>query len=100
MKLATTLGDFRGYCDTYEERVKHVCEAGFLYLDLDLYTADKDDALLVRDNWKENAKSLKSYAESLGATFIQAHSPGGCSRREPSTSQGILYSGTQCYPCR
>lgn len=77
MKLATTLGDFRGYCDTYEERVKHVCEAGFLYLDLDLYTADKNDALLVSDNWKENAKSLKSYAESLGATFIQAHSPGG-----------------------
>lgn len=77
MKLATTLGDFRRYCDTYEERVKHICEAGFRYLDLDMYTPSSGDALLISDDWKENAKKLKAYAENLGATFIQAHSPGG-----------------------
>ena len=77
MKLATTLGDFRRYCDTYEERVKHICEAGFRYLDLDMYTPSTGDALLISDDWKENAKKLKSYAENFGATFIQAHSPGG-----------------------
>ncbi len=77
MKLATTLGDFRTYCDTYEERVKHVCEAGFRYLDLDLYAAEKNDALLISENWKESAAKLKAYAEGFGATFVQAHSPGG-----------------------
>ncbi len=77
MKLATTTGDFRPYCTSYMERLEHVCEAGFKYIDLDMYVIDDNDKLLVRTDWRDYAKMLKKRADELGAEFVQAHSPGG-----------------------
>ena len=76
MKLATTTGDFKRFCSTYEERIAHIVAAGFRYIDLDLYTVTKDDALLGDTNWQDNAKQLLDYTHSLGAEFVQAHSVG------------------------
>lgn len=77
MRLATTTGDFGSYCKTYKERIKHLYEAGFRYIDLSLYTVREEDELLVSADWKENAEHLKAYAEGLGMKFVQAHAPGG-----------------------
>ncbi len=77
MKLATTTGDFWGYCRNYKECVEYVCEAGFRYIDLSMYTVEKDDPLLLREDWRAYAEMLKQTAGTHGAKFVQAHSPGG-----------------------
>lgn len=77
MKLATTTGDFFEYVRDYKECVRLACEAGFRYLDLSMYVIMDNDPLLIADDFRTYAKELKDYATSLGATFVQAHSPGG-----------------------
>lgn len=59
MKLASTTGDFDFYCSTYQERVRHLHEAGFRYVDLSMLNVFKEDELLVSDNWRDNVKKLK-----------------------------------------
>ena len=46
MRLASTTGDFDFYCNTYQERVQHLYEAGFRYIDLCMYTTFPEDELL------------------------------------------------------
>lgn len=77
MKLATTTSDFDRFLGTYRERVDAVCEAGFKYIDLSLYTVFDNDELLVSEKWRDNAKALSEYANEKGVKFVQAHSPGG-----------------------
>jgi len=77
MKLATTTGDFDFYCRTYKERVQHLAEAGFCYADLSMCNIYSDDELLISEQWRDNVKRLKEYAEQLGVQFVQAHSPCG-----------------------
>ncbi len=77
MRLANTTGDFEFYCNTYQERVQHLHEAGFRYIDLCMYKTFPEDELLVSENWRDNVARLKEYAEGLGMKFVQAHAPGG-----------------------
>lgn len=77
MKLATTTCDFDKYLNTYQEKIDAVIEAGFRYIDLNLYTIKKDDELLISSNWQDNAKRILENTQKKGASFVQAHSPGG-----------------------
>lgn len=77
MKLATTTSEFTGLCDTYRERLSHVREAGFHYVDLSMYRVARSTELLTDPNWRDNLKAIQEHAEALGLTFIQAHAPGG-----------------------
>ena len=77
MKLATTTGDFDDFLNTYQERIDCVCEAGFKYIDLSMYTVNQNDELLVSDDWYDNAKAILENTNKKGAKFVQAHSPGG-----------------------
>ena len=77
MKLATTTNDFDNFLNTYCDKVDCICEAGFKYIDLSLYVINKDDELLISENWEDNAKALLNKANEKGAKFVQAHSPGG-----------------------
>lgn len=90
MKLATTTGDFDIYSNSYKERLKHVCAAGFRYVDLSMYELRPDDALLVRKDWQDTAKELKECAQELRATFVQAHSPGGNPLAGDSNAEALL----------
>lgn len=74
MKLATTTGDFDRFCDSYIERIRNVHEAGFKYVDLSMYTINEDDLLFYGDK-KEETEKIKAFAEEIGVTFVQAHSP-------------------------
>lgn len=76
MKLATTTYDFEKYCRSYLEKVQHVCEAGFRYIDLGLVGAMPDPELTENDHWMETVDTLKRCADQYGAEFVQAHSPG------------------------
>ena len=73
MKLATTTSDFGNFCRTHEECVKLIYDAGFRYIDMGLGGA----RFFSDPNWRDEAKKLREYAESLGMKFVQAHSPNG-----------------------
>ena len=75
MKLATTTGDFERYCDTYLERIQHVEEAGFRYIDLSMYSVGTKEELLDNDNWLENVSVIKEYAQKHELQFVQSHGP-------------------------
>lgn len=77
MKLATTTGDFSGFCPTYEDQIKNICESGFKHIDLGMYSITETNPLFFGDDWQKSANDLLKYTESLGADFVQAHSPNG-----------------------
>ncbi len=71
MKLATTTGDFNGYAGTVEEKLRLIREAGFRCADMDF----TDIGIFMDGGWEDRAKRLREYAEGIGVTFVQAHSP-------------------------
>ena len=82
MKLATTTSEFSRLCPTYQERLTHLREAGFRYVDLSMYRIADSGELLTAANWQNNLGALRDHAESLGMQFVQAHAPGGLYFRE------------------
>ena len=77
MKLATTTEDFSRFLSTFEERIRRVYDAGFRYIDINMYVPARDGELLLADNWRDTAARLNTLADELGIRYIQAHSPGG-----------------------
>lgn len=94
MKLATTTGDFSRFVNTYQEGIDCVCEAGFKYIDLNMYTIKKDDELLVSDKWLESAKAILENTQRKGAEFVQAHAPGGNPLSEDKSTVDELIRAT------
>ena len=76
MKLATTTEDFQRFFDNNIERITHVAEAGFKYIDLNMYTEKGNPDIFSDDNWRDNIIKIKNHAEDLGLTFVQSHAPG------------------------
>ncbi len=76
MKVATTTGDFAFWCKTDEERIRELYNAGFRYIDLDMY-AFTNDCPYMQDNWRDEVQKIKNLGKSLGMQFVQAHSQGG-----------------------
>ena len=76
MKLATTTEDFQRFCKTNTERLDKIAAAGFKYVDLNQYTAQRNPEIFFADNWRENVLKIKDHAQRLGLTFVQSHSPG------------------------
>lgn len=76
MKIATTTGDFEGYCHTDEERIRELHRAGFRYIDLSMYSW-KEDSEYLQENWRDAVQRIKDVADELGMQFVQAHSQGG-----------------------
>ena len=76
MKIATTTGDFAIYCNNDSDRIRELYNAGFRNIDLNMYTF-KPSSPYMQDGWKDEVKRIKEVADSLGMTFVQAHSQGG-----------------------
>ena len=76
MKLSTTISDFSKYCSTIEEKIDQLHKAGFRYIDMSLYSPTKMPQLFEAENWQENAKALRAYAEGKGMRFVASHAPG------------------------
>lgn len=93
MLLATTTEDFAHHADTHEERILHLYEAGFRYIDLSLYTVKAGDPLF-GDDFREAAASLAAYAEGLGMRFVQSHAPAvNCLKSEKDFDYGLKMVG-------
>lgn len=76
MRIATTTGDFSHYIASFEDHIRELHRAGFRYIDLNLYYLSAESPLM-QEGWQERVLALKTLAEELGMTFVQAHSPGG-----------------------
>ena len=75
MKLATTTADFERFCPTIKEQIAHVAAAGFKHIDLNLYEPRRYPELFYNDGWRDEAKALKEYCDSIGVDLTQSHSP-------------------------
>ncbi|MBE6591210.1 MAG: sugar phosphate isomerase/epimerase [Ruminococcaceae bacterium] len=76
MKIATTTGDFSRFCKTDSERITELHKAGFRYIDLNMYTFTPD-CVYMNEGWEKEVQRIKELADSLGMSFVQAHSQGG-----------------------
>ena len=108
MRIATTTGDFIGNYDTGNFKSGYLAndkaildllyEAGFRYVDLSMYsfTADCD---YMQSDWATKIAELKSYADSLGMTFVQAHSQGGNALNAAEYESLVAYTLRQIEIC-
>ena len=92
MKLATTTADFARFCDKEEERIRRLVDAGFRYIDISFYGEAKTDSRYFAEDWLAYAEHLREYAQSLGASFVQAHSPEGNPLKKDGQWQLLLDS--------
>lgn len=74
MKLATTTGDFLGYVKSVYEGIDCFDGTNFKYLDFN-FSDDLVYDMLEKDDYTEEFKRLRDYAEKKGYTFVQAHAP-------------------------
>lgn len=77
MKLATTTRDFDRFCETYEEKIGHIANAGFKNIDMGIYTVSRNADLLENDNWMDRCKQILEFSGKLGVKLVQAHAPTG-----------------------
>ncbi len=84
MRLATTTGDITQHGYALEDAIRIICAAGFRHLDLSFYDIERKPekrpggmaSPFMENGWEDYADRLRAYAESLGADFIQCHTPG------------------------
>ena len=93
MKIATTTSDFKNWCVTDEERIREIHRAGFRYVDLSMYRFSPDCPYM-REGWRDEVKKIRELADSLGLTFVQAHSQGGNPLSEDKAHVDFLLDAT------
>lgn len=76
MKLATTIGEMDGYCQTEEEAVRAYEGTGFRHLDYSFYRSNYPGSPFMGKDWMKSITDAAKTAERLGFDFVQAHSPG------------------------
>ena len=70
----------------YDERtaIRMLAEAGFDGIDFSMFhLTEGNDHPLLTDHWREEAQSLRAFAESLGMPFVQGHAPYSFRDRTP-----------------
>lgn len=75
MKLATTTADFESYTPIIEEQIQHIHSAGFKNIDLNLYVVNRHPDLFYSDGWRERAKQINDFCNTLGVSLVQSHGP-------------------------
>ena len=93
MRIATTTGDFTKYAENDSQRIRELYDAGFRYIDLDMYSFTPDSPYM-QDSWREEAEKIKALAEELGMKFVQAHSQGGNPLSDDTAHVDFLVAAT------
>ncbi len=65
--VSTSLNVYNS-CDSYEEGIKRAKKCGFKCYDLNCRESE-----FMSDNWKDRYRGIRTYADSLGVEFYQAH---------------------------
>lgn len=77
MKLATTTGDFGGYCDSQSEALKHIRAAGFRYADYNFGIDLSRQNGVYGEDFAAYTEALASDCERIGIRLVQSHAPMG-----------------------
>lgn len=88
MKIATTIGEVKGYTSSPAEAVRFYEGTGFKHLDYNFYTVLTPGDPFMTDKWQDVILEAKDAAEELGFDFVQAHAP-LCELRGPEMEDGI-----------
>lgn len=76
MKLATTTGDLYRYCPDIYKTLDALAESGFRYLDMNFY-GDFMAPTLRRNDYLDEFRRIREYADGKGLSFVQSHAPSG-----------------------
>lgn len=76
MRIATTIGEVRGYANTPAEAVKMYEGTGFRHLDFNFYHVLQEGDPFMTDAWRDVIWEAKETAQALHMDFVQAHAPG------------------------
>lgn len=76
MKIATTIGEVRGYASSFADAVRMYEGTGFRHLDFQFYNVLKDGDPFMTDAWRDMIEEVRDVAQALGFDFVQAHAPG------------------------
>ena len=101
LKIATTTSDFGGSSGNLandKAKLDSLHAAGFKYVDLSMYTFTAGCDYM-QDDWEDKIAELKAYADSLGMTFVQAHSQGGNALDESQYATLVAYTLRQIEIC-
>ena len=79
MRLATKTGDFFDYTGSQKESMRHICEAGFRYIDYSFGCDHRDRTGIYAEGAEaqRHIEDIALEAERLGAKLVQAHAPMG-----------------------
>ena len=72
--ISIDCGCFRKY-GNIKEIIKLLKEVGFTAYDASMFTGGILDELIFSENWKEEVKELRKYADSIGIVCNQSHAP-------------------------
>lgn len=72
--ISVDCGCFRKY-GTIKEIIKLLKDSGFTAYDASMFTGGILDEMLYADNWEEQFKDLRSYADEIGIACNQSHAP-------------------------
>jgi len=99
MKLATTTGDFLSYTGSQTESIKCIHAAGFKYVDYNFDWDFEHSCGVFSADWKSHIDDVLKTADSLGMTFIQAHSPTGKPITKDENYENFIFGTKRCIEC-
>lgn len=74
MELSTSLNVYCGREDDYKKIIKRAYDCGFKHFDFNPGDYVKDcENFYTSENWRENLRDIKKYADSLEVKFSQSH---------------------------
>ena len=74
MKLATSTCDFSEYVNNVYENLDCFDNTGFKYLDFN-FDCETVYEILEKDDYLEEFKKIRDYADQKGYVFVQSHAP-------------------------
>lgn len=75
MKIATTIGEMRGYASSPAETLKIYEGTGFRHFDYNFYEVLRPGDPFMEDNWRDLICEARDTAQEMGFDFVQAHAP-------------------------
>ena len=98
MKIATTIGEMRGYASSPAETLKLYEGTGFRHFDYSFYDVLQPGDPFMAENWRDLICEARDTAQALGFDFVQAHAP-NCKIRGGDTDFEIAATNRAIEAC-
>ena len=89
--ILSTQTDLLALAFGYEKAVEMICDGGFDAIDFSFFPLDNPECPLFGDEAEELMVKLRTFAESRGVIFNQAHAPFGCSPQDEADYKNRVF---------